>query len=229
MRFRRLHAWDELTPRDAIALQKQLADQVVSGPALHDFDLVAGADCSYSRFSPWFYAAVVLWRRRDGQVVEVAEAVGRSPFPYIPGLLSFREAPIVLEAFARLRRRPDVVLYDGQGMAHPRRFGIACHVGLFLDVPTLGCAKSRLVGEHAELELNRGSSVPLLEKGEVIGEVLRTKNRVKPLYVSIGHRIDLASAVRVVLACDGGYRLPEPTRQAHHFVNELRRRGPTTT
>jgi deoxyribonuclease V len=224
MRFKRLHAWEGLTPKAAIALQKKLADRVESGPALEEFDLIAGTDCSYTKFSPWVYAAVVLWRRSDGQVVEVAEAVGKNPFPYVPGLLSFREAPTLLEAFRKLKQRPDVIMVDGQGFAHPRRIGIACHLGLFLGIPTIGCGKSRLCGEHRNPAKRRGCTAELLDKGELIGQVLRTRNGVAPIYVSVGHRIDLPSAVRVAMECSAGYRIPEPTRQAHMAVNELRRR-----
>jgi deoxyribonuclease V len=222
MKFRSLHAWDSLTPRQAIQLQRELADRVDSTTPLAEYDLVAGADCSYSRFSPWFYAAVTLWRRSTGEVIEVATAVDKSPFPYVPGLLSFRELPILLQAFAKLKRRPHVVMTDGQGIAHPRRFGVACHLGVFLELPTIGCAKSRLLGEHDEPKPERGSTAPLHDRGELIGQVVRTKDRVNSLYISHGHRITLEDAVRVVLECDGGYRVPEPTRQAHIHVGALR-------
>jgi len=219
-----LHDWTGLTPTAAVALQRELAGGVDTTSSFGDFDLIAGADCSYNRFSPWFFAIVVIWRRRDGAIVETAEAVGKSPFPYVPGLLSFRELPTVLEAFAKLTVRPDVVLVDGQGIAHPRRLGIASHLGLWIDLPTIGCAKSRLVGTHKNPRKRRGSIVPLIDKDEVIGDVVRTKDGVKPLYISPGHRMNRESAVRTVLACGRGYRMPEPTRQAHLYVNELRRR-----
>jgi deoxyribonuclease V len=224
MKLRRLHPWETIRPVDAVVLQRTLAGKVNHRQPLGDYDLVAGADCSYSRFSPWFYAAVVLWRRSTGEVIEAAEAVGKSPFPYVPGLLSFREAPILLEAFAKLKRRPHLVMMDGQGRAHPRRIGVASHLGLFLGVPTIGCAKSLLLGTHDEPGLKRGATTSLFDKDEIIGQVVRTKDRCNPLYISPGHLIDLESSVRAVLECDGGYRLPEPTRQAHLHVNELRRR-----
>src|SRR5262245_25020974 len=190
-----LHAWN-LTPTEAIALQRQLTGQVDSRSPLVDCELVAGADCSYNRFSPRFYAAVVVLRTSDWTIVETQEAIGDSPFPYIPGLLSFREAPIVLEAFAKLKCRPDAVMYDGQGCAHPRRLGIAAHLGLWLGIPTIGCAKTRLCGTAREPGKRAGSLTPLRDKDEVIGSVVRTKDRVKPLYISVGHKIDLPSAVR---------------------------------
>lgn len=225
MRVAQLHGWDGLTPRQAASLQTQFADRVDVRSPLGPFDLVAGADCSYSRGSPTFYAAVVVWRRSDGAVVETAEAVGTAPFPYVPGLLSFREAPILLEAFAKLRTTPDLVFVDGQGLAHPRRFGVACHLGLFLDLPTLGCAKSRLIGEHEEPSPERGAVADLRVGDALVGAVVRTKRRTKPLFVSPGHRLDVAGAVAATLACDGGYRVPEPTRLAHLAVNALRRRA----
>ena len=228
MKLRVLHPWDNLTPKEAVALQRELAGRVDATTPLGEYDLVAGADCSYSRFSPWLYAAVILWRRSTGEIVEIAEEVGKSTFPYVPGLLSFREAPILLRAFARLRRRPDVVMVDGQGYAHPRRFGVACHLGLFLNVPTVGCGKSRLCGIDVMPGPRRGNSISLRDKDEVIGRVFRSKMRAGPLYVSVGHRIDLGGAVRVVLECDGGYRIPEPTRLAHHCVNDLRKRHQAT-
>lgn len=221
MRIRHLHDWD-LTPTAAIALQRQLAARVISNTPLEKIKLIAGADVSYNRFQPTLYAGVVVLRADDLSVVERAGVVADTPFPYIPGLLSFREAPIVLQAFARLKRRPDVVMYDGQGIAHPRRLGIASHLGLWLDRPCVGCAKSLFVGEHEPLAREAGASAELIHKGDVIGAALRTKDGVKPVYVSVGHRIDLASAIRLVLQCRGGYRVPEPTRQAHLFVNELR-------
>jgi deoxyribonuclease V len=219
-----LHAWT-LTPTEAIALQKQLAEQVDTGTALDGCELVAGADVSYNRFSPTFYAVVLVLQRSDWSIVDTQCAVGVSPFPYIPGLLSFREAPILLDAFAKLRHRPDVVMIDGQGVAHPRRCGIASHLGLWLGVPTIGCAKTRYVGEYDEPGPNPGDTSPLRDRDEIIGSVVRTKVRTRPLFISSGHRIDLPSSVRLVLEACRGYRQPEPTRLAHLHVNELRRKA----
>jgi deoxyribonuclease V len=224
MNLQALHSWD-LTPTEAIALQRELAGRIDTRTPLTHCKLVAGADVSYNRFSPTFYAAVVVLRADDWTIVETQGAVRESPFPYIPGLLSFREAPVLLEAFAKLKSMPDAVMLDGQGMAHPRRLGIASHVGLWLDLPCVGCAKSRLTGTYKEPAPQAGSLAPLVDRGEVIGSVVRTKDRVKPLFVSAGHKIDLPSAVRLVLQACQGYRLPEPTRQAHLHVNALRRAG----
>ncbi len=184
---------------------------------------------SYNRFSPKLYAAVVVLRLSDGAVLETQGIVGRAAFPYVPGLLSFREIPIVLEVFAKLQHRPDVVMADGQGIAHPRRLGLAAHLGLWLDLPTFGCAKSRFIGTYEEPGTDAGSTSPLRDAEEVIGAVVRSKRRCQPLFVSAGHKIDLASSVRLVLETCRGYRIPEPTRQAHLAVNELRRRDSDET
>jgi deoxyribonuclease V len=223
MDFQALHSWD-LTPKEAVALQRELAGRVDVRQPLASCALVAGADCSYNRFSPQAFAAVVVLRTSDWSVVESATAHGRCSFPYVPGLLSFREIPVLLQAFAQLKHTPDAVMCDGQGYAHPRRMGLASHLGLWLGVPTIGCAKSRLCGTHREPGFKRGRLAQLRHEKEVIGHVLRTRDGVKPLYISAGHRIDLPSAVRLVLAGCRGYRIPEPTRLAHMHVNELRRR-----
>src|SRR5262245_5902947 len=218
-----LHSWD-LTPTQAVALQRELAGALNVRKPLRTCELIAGADCSYNRFSPIFYAAVVVLRVKDWSIVETQGVVGESPFPYVPGLLSFREAPIVLQAFARLKTRPDAVMYDGQGFAHPRRFGIACHLGYWLKIPCFGCAKTRLCGEHEEPGPDAGDWVPLRHDDEIIGHVVRTKLRTKPLFISPGHLIDQKSATRWTLASCCGYRIPEPTRQAHLHVNQMRLR-----
>ncbi len=222
MKFPKLHSWD-VTPKEAVALQRELAGRVRTDVAVTACTLVAGADCSYNRFSSTLYAGVVVLRADDLTVVERKGVVGEMTFPYVPGLLTFREAPILLQAFAKLEHTPDVVLYDGQGYAHPRRLGIASHLGLWVGVPFVGCAKTRLVGKFDEPGREAGSATPLIDRDEVIGKVVRTKTGVKPLFISPGHLIDIDSAVRWVLATTRKYRLPEPTRLAHLFVNELRR------
>ena len=222
MKIHALHPWN-LTAAEAIALQKELAGRVDAHTPLDRCELIAGADVSYNRFSNTIYAGVVVLRREDAAVVEKRGAVCETAFPYVPGLLSFREAPALLEAFARVEAEPDVVMLDGQGLAHPRRFGLACHVGLWLDRPCLGCAKSLLTGKFKVLGRQAGETAPLVDKQEIVGQAVRTKTGVRPVYVSAGHRIDLDSAVQVVLAGCRGYRLPEPTRQAHLHVNALRR------
>jgi deoxyribonuclease V len=222
MQIRSLHSW-HLTPTEAVALQRQLAGQVDVHTRLGRCDIIAGADISYNRFSSVLYAGVVVLRRADWCVVETQGMTAEATFPYRTGLLTFREAPALLEVFARLRTEPDVVIVDGAGFAHPRRIGLASHLGLCLDRPCVGCAKSRLLGDYEEPDRAAGSVSWLCDKGEVVGSVVRTKTGVKPLFVSVGHRIDLAGAVRVVLESCRGYRVPEPTRQAHLLVNRLRR------
>jgi deoxyribonuclease V len=212
-----------MTPKEAVVLQRELAGRIDTRTPLPKCELIAGADVSYNRFSPIFYAAVVVLRTSDWTIVEKQETVRTTTFPYVPGLLSFREAPALLEVFAKLRTRPDAVMIDGHGLAHPRRFGIASHLGLWLGVPTLGCGKSLLVGKYKEPRTKRGSLAPLMDKDDRIGSIVRTRDGVKPVFVSVGHKIDLASAVRLVLKSARGYRIPEPTRQAHLHVNQLRR------
>ncbi len=222
MQFPDLHSW-ELTPKEAIALQKSLADRVVLQDTLPDeVRLVAGVDVSYQRRADHFYGAVVLIDLGTRNIIETAVASTDGSFPYIPGLLSFRELPVLLQAFRKLQTIPDVVLADGQGIAHPRRLGLASHLGIWLDLPTIGCAKSRLCGEADEPGPTRGDKTPLFLDGQKVGAVVRTRDRVRPLFVSPGHQISVDRAVEIVLQCGGGYRLPEPTRQAHLASNRLR-------
>jgi len=218
------HPWD-LTPAEARALQADLANQVDTDSLLPPWRTLAAADVSFDRGSEVLFAAVVVIQGENFEVVEKVGLTSPARFPYVPGLLSFREAPALLEAFDKLRTRPDVVLCDGQGIAHPRRLGIASHLGLRLDLPTVGCAKSRLCGRYEEPGPDRGDRTPLIDKGQTIGAVLRTRDRVAPLFVSPGHRCNLESAVELVLATTRKYRLPIPSRLAHEYVNEVRRAG----
>ena len=218
------HRWS-VTPKQAIAIQTRLAASVRRSRPKGVLRFVAGVDMAFSEDGIRCIAGVVLWDTAQQCVVEEHLATRKVSFPYVPGLLSFREAPAVLLALRKLRRAPDALMCDGHGLAHPRRFGLACHLGVIVGVPTLGCAKSRLVGEHVEPGTRRGANVPLTHQGEVVGSVLRTRDRVKPVFVSIGHRVDLATAERVVLESGAGYRLPEPTRRADRLVAAARRRG----
>ena len=222
--YEQLHDWN-LTPREAVELQKSLRERVRLAPLRQKIETVAGADISFNKFSPVVYAGVVVLALPSLEVLEEAGVVSETKFPYVPGLLSFREAPSVLEAWSKLKTEPDAVMFDGQGIAHPRRVGIASHVGLLLNRPTLGCAKSVLVGKYEEPAGERGSWEPLVDpkNNETVGAALRTKARVQPIYVSPGHLIDLAGAIELTLRADGGYRQPEPTRRAHLLVNALRR------
>jgi deoxyribonuclease V len=209
-----LHPWDVSTA-EAVEIQHRLAPRVVREGVPADVRRVAGVDISVGRGSADGRGAVVVLRYPEMEVEEQVVVEARVGFPYVPGLLSFREIPVLLEAFRQVKEKPDLVLVDGQGLAHPRRFGIACHLGLLLDLPAVGCAKSRLCGEHDPPAMEAGSSVLLRDGDEVIGAVLRTRDGVSPIYVSIGHRIALDEAVAWVLRCCRGYRIPEPTRLAH--------------
>jgi deoxyribonuclease V len=210
--MRTQHEWD-VTPTEAIAIQQRLRGLVRQTPeiALDQVSTVGGVDVSYSEVSR---AAVVVLAFPSLEVVERAEAIRETTFPYVPGLLSFREIPAVLDALAKLTTQPDVLICDGQGYAHPRRLGLASHLGVFLDRPTVGCAKSRLTGRFVEPGPAAGDLTPLVDRGEVIGVALRTKPRTRPVFVSVGHRMDLGTSVALVLRCLRGYRLPEPTRLA---------------
>jgi deoxyribonuclease V len=219
-----LHDWPA-TEDEAVALQGRLAGCVDVSPRLDSFRLVAGCDVAYHLTDPVLFAAVVVLDARDLSVVEERVVTREVVFPYIPGLLSFREIPPLLSAFAELRSAPDVVMLDGQGIAHPRRFGLACHLGLWLGVPCLGCAKSWLVGEYAEPGPNAGDHAPLTAGGEVVGAVVRTAGGAKPCFVSPGHLLDAGSAVAAVRATLGGFRHPAPTRAAHVAANRARAGG----
>lgn len=222
MQIEQLHSWN-LSTREAVALQKQLAGRV----DLHDLFVrrvqrVAGVDVSYRRSGGVLHAAVVVLDYNSMVILETAVASGEVAFPYVPGLLSFRELPILLQAVGKLASPVDVILVDGQGIAHPRRLGLASHLGLWLDLPTIGCAKSRLCGEGEEPGPGQGAWTQLRDAGEVVGHLVRTKNHVRPLYISPGHKVDLRRATEIVLHCSRGYRLPEPTRQAHLLSNRTR-------
>ncbi|WP_435017148.1 deoxyribonuclease V [Tundrisphaera sp. TA3] len=216
------HPWD-LTPTEAVQLQKELASRVDVATPLNSIQTLACADVSFDRGGEFLYAAVVVVDYANFDLVERVGLAAPARFPYVPGLLSFREAPALLEAFGRLKARPDAVLCDGQGIAHPRRLGIASHLGLWLDLPTVGCAKSLLCGTFEEPGEERGDRSPLVHRGEVIGTVLRTRRRVSPVFVSPGHRCDLEGAERLVLESTTRYRLPIPIRMAHDYVNQVRR------
>ena len=221
MKIRRHHRWPT-TYRQAVAIQTRLRRRLVLTGSVRRPVLVAGADVSYSKSVDRVYAGVVLLSFPDMETLETIVLADKSPFPYIPGLLTFREGPVLIRAFARLQRRPDLVIFDGQGYAHPRRMGLAGHMGILLGVPSIGCAKSRLIGEHAEPGPDVGDWSRLTDRGETIGRVVRTKVGVKPVYVSVGHLLGLAAATRLTLACLRGFRLPEPTRRAHHLVSVFR-------
>ncbi len=216
-----LHSWD-LTPREAITVQQELRSLVRIQPLVRQINTIAGADISFNKYSEVIYSGIVVLSLPDLQIIESVDIRSISKFPYISGLLSFREAPSLLEVWEQLKTKPDVLMLDGQGIAHPRRLGIASHIGVLLDWPTIGCAKSILVGKHGDLAPEAGSRTPLIDRGEQIGVVLRTKKNVAPVYVSPGHLMDMDSAVDLVMRSVTKYRQPEPTRQAHLLVNRIR-------
>lgn len=219
MNIKPLHEWN-LAPREAIELQKQLAYEVIAEDRLAEpIRTVAGIDLGYDAKNDTSRAVVVVLSFPSLDLIESAEALLPIQFPYVPGLLSFRETPVAIKALEKLKITPDLILCDGQGLAHPRRFGIACHIGLIADIPTIGVAKSLLVGKYESLGETRGSTAPLIYKNEQIGAALRTKDKVQPVYVSVGHRIGLETAVKYVLQCTPKYRLPETTRLADKMAS----------
>jgi len=218
------HSW-LVSPRQAIRIQNELVRPVVRFRRLRrSVRLVAGVDCAFDKAERVALAAVVVWDLAERHVVERVGAAAPLTFPYVPGLLTFREAPAVLAAWAKLSVRPDVAMFDGSGYAHPRRCGLACHLGVVLGTPAVGVAKSRLCGQAGEPGPNRGDSAEWFDRGELIGRVVRTRHCVKPLFISAGHLATLDDAVRLVLACGAGYRLPEPTRLAHQHVTAMKAR-----
>lgn len=221
MEILKLHEWN-LSPSEARELQIELAGRVKVKSMRKKPRLVAGMDCSLDKPGGRIFAAVVVFSFPDMEVVETAEASGPLAFPYVPGLLSFREAPVYCLAAEKLRCEPELFLIDGQGIAHFRRLGLASHLGLFLNRPTIGCAKSRLIGTYEEPGQEKGSFSELYDKGERIGAVVRTRDGIKPLFVSPGHLCSFEDAVEWTLACTTKYRLPEPTRIAHQTVAKIK-------
>ncbi len=223
MQISDLHAWD-VSPQQAIQLQKELRSRLDLTKLPGPIRCIAGGDVSFSRKSGRIWAGVVVLSFPELLKIEEKWVQDKARFPYIPGLLSFRELPVLLEALKRLETDPQLIICDGQGIAHPRGLGLASHLGLHVDRATIGCAKSRLVGEFSQVKEEKGSHTPLWHKEQMVGAVLRTRRGVKPLFVSPGNRITLDESVKIVLECCGRYRMPEPTRQAHLLVSSLRRR-----
>ena len=223
MKIGHLHDWN-ITYDRARKIQNDLRERLV----LHNEDIpdkirtIAGADISYARNSNLFFAVVVIFDFLTMEIIEQASSSGTVDFPYIPGLLTFREGPILLEAFRKVRLSPDVIIFDGHGISHPRGIGLASHMGLFLNIPSIGCAKTRLVGSYDEAGNEPGDFSPLVHNGETRGAVLRTKRNVNPVFVSQGHKVGLERAIDITFSSCRGYRLPEPTRKAHLAVNEIR-------
>jgi deoxyribonuclease V len=216
-----LHRWD-LPPKEAKALQLALAGRVKIEPLPESFSILGAADIAYVAATNQLVAVIVTFQWPSLALIEASHVVAPIEFPYIPGLLSFREIPPLLDAYRKLRQPPDVLLCDGQGIAHPRRFGLASHLGLCLDIPTVGCAKKLLCGKHDHLELRRGFSTPIHLEDEMVGWVFCSRDGIKPIYISPGHLTDLEGSKDLIYRCVGRFRIPEPLRQAHNLATRLR-------
>jgi len=236
MEIKKLHNWN-LSYSQAIALQKQLGEKVQLIELKNHPKTIAGIDCAFSRDKKRIIACVVLLKLPGFEPIETENAVQKLTFPYIPGLLSFRESPACIAAVEKLKHEPDAFIIDGQGIAHPRRFGLACHLGLFFDKPTVGCAKSRLTGSFEDPASEKGAYSLLIDKkgyqantrderretsDEIIGAVVRTRTNVEPVFVSVGNKCSLKNAIEITLNCTTKYRIPEPTRLAHQLVSKLK-------
>jgi deoxyribonuclease V len=222
MRPLNLHRWD-VTPKEAVKLQAALKEAVA---LKNDFDVirvVAGADVAVEKEAKRAYAGLIAYSLPDLREISRQGAVGKVTFPYVPGLLAFREGPILSRALEELSAEPDLLIFDGQGIAHPRGLGIATHMGILFDKPSIGCAKSVLVGTFAEPGTEVGDYSPLVYQGRTVGAALRTRRNVKPVFVSPGHKIDLETSVEIILKCVDGFRVPKPTREAHYFVEALKK------
>lgn len=222
MKYLKLNPWN-VTPREAAKIQLQLRERLELTDRLPQVRYVAGADLAFDLARNTAIAGVVVYRFPEMEEIERVWGESEIVFPYIPGLLSFREAPALLSIFRRVKHTPDLIFCDGHGYAHPRRFGITSHLGVLLDTPTIGCAKSLLVGTHGEVPLRAGAWTPLLDQDEVIGAVLRSRAGVNPIYITQGHRISLATALKFVAAVLDGFRIPRPTRDADRFVGAVKR------
>jgi deoxyribonuclease V len=221
MRILELHSWD-VTPKEAVDIQISLYARICLNNKFKKVDKIAGADIAFDPLSQKGFAGVILYQFPDLKVIERTQAILKLSFPYVPGLLAFREAPVLLEAFRFLRHEPDIIFFDGQGIAHPRGMGIASHLGVVLNKPTIGCAKSVLVGKYSEPSQEVGAYSSLIYKENKVGVALRTRKNVRPIFVSPGHKIDLEKSIELVLACCDGYRIPKPTREADHFVAQIK-------
>ena len=215
-------SYKNITPQQAVELQTELRQRLQIQPLTKEITTIAGADISFNKYSTTVYAGIVVMQFPSLQVIETAGVVDEATFPYVPGLLAFREVPALSKAWEKLNIKPDVLVLDGHGIAHPRCMGIAAHFGVVMNTPTLGCAKSLLTGTYVEPANEAGSVSDLISKNELIGKVLRTKKNVKPVFISPGNLISMEQSLDISKQCVRKYRIPEPTRLAHNFVNELR-------
>jgi deoxyribonuclease V len=215
-----LHSWN-VSVAEAIQIQEALKKQIILRKTFSKVRTIGGGDVAYSKNGNLLFGAIVVLSFPDMEILDMAKADGKTPFPYIPSLLSFREDPILIKIFQRLKIKPDVMIYDGQGIAHPRRIGIASHMGLWLDLPSIGCAKTSLLEEFISPGPSKGSYEWIRREGKKVGAVLRTKEKVKPLFVSPGHRIDLLTSIQLILESCRGFRIPEPLRKAHQATRNM--------
>jgi deoxyribonuclease V len=218
--MKHLHSW-EVNVEEAIHIQEDLRDHLILKKTFSKARTMGGGDVAYSKNENLLFGAIVVLSFPDMEILDIATAYGKVPFPYLSGLLSFREGPILIKTFQRLKVKPDVMIYDGQGIAHPRGFGLASHMGLWFDLPSIGCAKTPLLEEFSLPGPSKGSFKLIRRGGKEVGAVLRTKDRVKPLFVSPGHRIDLMTSIRLILATCQGFRTPEPLRKAHQLSRSM--------
>ncbi len=216
------HKWD-IAPKEAVRLQLELKDRVLIKKCKNDIKTVLGLDVSYEKEKNLLFSGGILLNIDDGGILEECSAVGNAVFPYVPGLLSFREIPILLKALENLSGDPDVIICDGHGLSHPRRFGLACHLGVLLDKPVMGIAKKSLTGDFEMPGLKKGEYNPVIQSNELLGYVYRTKNEIKPVFVSPGHKISFEQIIQIMEKITGKYRIPEPTRLAHNLVNKIRK------
>jgi deoxyribonuclease V len=215
-----LHHW-KVTPEQAIRIQENLRHRIILKKTFFRVRTIGGGDVSYQKEGNFLFGAMVVLSFPQMEMLDVAKAGGKISFPYLPGLLTFREGPILIKTFEKLRIRPDILIFDGQGIAHPRQMGLATHLGIWFNLPSIGCAKTPLLGKSVIPEPSRGSFELIHKDGNEVGVVLRTKERVKPVFVSPGHRIDLPTSIQVVLKSCQGFRIPEPLRRAHHISRQM--------
>jgi deoxyribonuclease V len=219
-----LHTWN-VSIEGAIRIQEELRNRIVLKKTFAEVMMIGGGDVAYSKSKDLLFGTIVVLSFPEMEMVDMATASGKIPFPYIPGLFSFREGPILIKTFQKLRVKPDVMIYDGQGIAHPRGVGLASHLGIWFDLPSIGCAKTPLLHEYILPRPSRGSFESIRRDGKAVGAVLRTKDKVKPLFVSPGHRIDLMTSIQLVLESCKGYRFPEPLRKTHQVTQIMLHRA----